>query len=100
MDPDVTRTNALTSTFLERARIPLVFPTDQEAILAAAATCGNPDPQRLLVARIQDTLHLRELMVSGTMLPLLSGATEVAEGPLNWDFDDHGNLNMDSWPSD
>ena len=92
MDPDVTRSNALASTFVERARMPLAFASDREAIFAAAATCGYPEPGTLRMARIRDTLSLSELWVSGSLLEGRSREVEVVEGPVPWPFDEEGNL--------
>lgn len=92
MDPGLTLANALASTFLERARLPLAFPSDREAILAALKTCGNPDPGRLKLARISDTLHLEHLLVSAPLVNALSRPCHVCGPPQEWDFDEHGNL--------
>lgn len=92
MDPEATRTNALASTFLERARVPLAFPSDREAIRAAISTCANPDPETLKLARITDTLHLDEMFVTQPLLDTISDKVDVLEGPLDWEFDPGGNL--------
>ena len=94
MDPASMQANALTSTFLERARVPLALPSDRQAIEAAVSTCNHPDLQTLRLGRIRNTLHLEELYVSESLLNALSKPVDVLEGPLEWPFDDRGNLDL------
>ena len=92
MDPAATRANALASTFLERARVPLSFPSDREAIGAALQTCGSLGPSALRLARIRDTLHLEDVLVSAPLLKGLDPSVKISEVPLAWEFDGRGNL--------
>jgi len=59
-----TNTNAITSTFLDRARIPAVFPTEQKAIETGLDTIWNLPgiPPRIII--IKNTLKLDEMSVS------------------------------------
>jgi len=59
-----TNTNAITSTFLDRARIPVVFPTEQKAIETGLDTIWNLPgiPPRIII--IKNTLKLDEMSVS------------------------------------
>ncbi|MGQ9631445.1 MAG: lactate racemase domain-containing protein [bacterium] len=59
--------NVITSTFLERGKIPLVMPNDEEAIRGAIHSCRSLDPTQAKIVRIANTLDLEELWVS---LPL------------------------------
>ncbi len=93
MDTKSTYANAMTSTFIERARLPMTLSSDKETILAAIATCNHLDTTTLKLARINNTLHLSELLVSKPFLPFLKRA-EIIEGPLDWEFDHQGNLNL------
>ena len=86
--------NAMTSTFIERVRVPLALPSDRQAIEAAVSTCNHPDLETLRLARIPNTLHLEELHVSEGLLKALSKPVDVLEGPLEWPFDDQGNLDL------
>ena len=92
MDPASMQANALTSTFLERVRLPLALASDREAIEAAVSTCNHPDLETLKIARIRNTLHLEDLHVSEALLRSIPDGVEVLEGPLEWPFDDQGNL--------
>ena len=60
-------TNSIVSTFVERSKIPLAYPTDREAIQAAIDTCWQTDPAKLRLAVIPNTLELTELWVSPSL---------------------------------
>jgi hypothetical protein len=57
-------TNAITSTLMERARVPIIFQTEQEAIEAGLKTIWNLPgiPPRIII--IRNTLKLDEMYVS------------------------------------
>ena len=57
-------TNAITATFFDRARVPIVFPTEQEAIEAGLKAIWNLPgvPPRIII--IRNTLKLDEIYVS------------------------------------
>jgi hypothetical protein len=86
--PAATYLNALTSTTPEPTRLPMTMPTARMALAAALLMCPGLDPRLARIARIRDTLHLRELWVSEPMLPLvhadpsLTVAGELAAFPL------------------
>ncbi|QIN78571.1 DUF2088 domain-containing protein [Rubrobacter marinus] len=86
--------NVLTSTFLERAKIPMVVENDREA-LSAAVRCnwGVPPPETRFV-RIPNTLHLEHLYVSEHLVDEVtqSAGAEVVSDPEPLRFDDTGNL--------
>jgi hypothetical protein len=92
MDLAGMQANAMASTFVERIRVPLALPSDREAIEAAVLTCGHPDLETLRMARIPNTLRLEELQVSESLLKNLSRPVDLLEGPMEWRFDDRGNL--------
>jgi hypothetical protein len=94
MDLASMQANAMTSTFIERIRVPLAMPSDRQAIEAAVSTCNHPDLETLRLARIPNTLHLEELYVSESLLKALSKPVDVLGGPLEWPFDDQGNLDL------
>jgi hypothetical protein len=82
IDPAATYTNAVTSTFVERAFIPITLPSDREAIETALASLSIADPSQTRVARIRNTLHLDEVWVSAPLLPEVMGREGVEVGPL------------------
>lgn len=96
IDFKATYANAMTSTFLNRAYIPIVGGNDREAIeiaLAASGNGGNPDAR---VVRIRSTLELEHLRASESLLPELSALPEVeiSGEPEAMNFDGEGNLTM------
>ncbi len=81
IDPVVTYANVVTSTFLERGKIPVVAENDREAIGIALRTCGRAAlfergavPR---VARIRNTLRAADLLVSPPLLAELRGRPDV-----------------------
>jgi hypothetical protein len=79
IDAEATYENAVTSTFLERAKLPLVAETDRQA-LQIALRCSRPaegvEPR---VIRIRNTLRLDELFVSRPVLDRMRAAGPVVE---------------------
>lgn len=71
VDLDLTYVNSLTSGLcgVQRARIPLTLATDQLAVAAAIARCGQPDTAAVRLAVIRDTLDLDRLWVTAPLLP-------------------------------
>ncbi len=63
VDHEVTNANVLTSTFLERGRMPLVAADDAEALRWAIHTCGAT-AHAAAVVRIRNTLALESLLLS------------------------------------
>ena len=63
VDHEVTNANVLTSTFLERGRMPLVAADDAEALRWALYTCGAATGDAAVV-RIRNTLALEHLLLS------------------------------------
>jgi hypothetical protein len=75
--------NALTSTFFERIKVPMVAENDRLAIESAWRNCGNISGGAERVVRIKNTLEIDELYVSGPVLADLSAddTIEVTGGP-------------------
>ena len=63
VDHEVTNANVLTSTFLERGRMPLVAADDAEALRWAIHTCGAAAGVAAVV-RVRNTLALETLLLS------------------------------------
>ncbi|WP_209427004.1 lactate racemase domain-containing protein [Pararhodobacter sp. SW119] len=64
--------NALTSTVLTQAALPMVMPDDRTAIQTVVRTCLAEDPARPRLLRIANTLQLEWLYASEAMLPELA----------------------------
>jgi hypothetical protein len=54
--------------WLNRVKLPLSFPNDREVLRAAFIALGEPDPRRVRILRIRDTLHLSRMWVSEGLL--------------------------------
>jgi hypothetical protein len=96
IDRASTYANVITSSFLERGKIPVVADTDRDAFEMAFRSCGYVADGRERIVRILDTLHLEELYVSKALRDELlqqPGMELIGE---NFElFDDGGNLT--SW---
>jgi hypothetical protein len=58
LDRKATYTNCLTSTLIDRGRLPLFLPSDRQAIAAALLSLGGADRRLASVVQIRNTLHL------------------------------------------
>jgi hypothetical protein len=56
--------NAVSSTVLEKAFLPIVLANDQEVIRALVATCWQPELHSIRLAQIRSTLHLNEMLLT------------------------------------
>src|ERR687893_994355 len=84
--------NVLTSTFLERAKIPMVLESDREALEAAMRCNWGVEPEDTRFVRIPNTLHLRYLYLSENLLEeaIANGNVEVVEEATEMEFDEDG----------
>jgi hypothetical protein len=91
LDLEAMYLNAVTATYIEKARIPVVLADDAQALKAACATCWRLDPENARLALIRSTLHLDEILVSQPLADELASddrATIVGEPePIRFDGD-------------
>ena len=94
VDFPTTYANCLTSTVVVPSRTPVVLDDDRDAILAAVKTCNAPDLATVRAVRIKDTLHLKEIAISESMLAEAASIPELEIlGPASeMRFDEGGNL--------
>jgi Lactate racemase N-terminal domain len=93
IDYRATYENVLTSTFLERAKVPLIRPHDRAAIEAAIRCNWGVPPEDTRLARVPNTLHLDLVHVSQPLVPeVLERGAEVVGDPFPLRFDDDGHL--------
>ncbi len=94
IDYEAMNQNVLTSTFVERAKIPMVMGSDREALEAAVRCNWGVEPEETRLARIPNTLHLRYLYLSENLLEeaLARGNVEVVERAAELEFDGEGYL--------
>ena len=93
IDLPATYENVYTSSFLERAKIPIVVDSSYQAMDYALRGSGPPGDDGPRIVRIRDTLHLGEVQVSQAILNELGGRDdiEVIGEPVDL-FDDDGEL--------
>jgi hypothetical protein len=86
--------NVITSTFVERAKVPMTLENDQEAIDTAVRCNWGVPPSETRFVRISNTLHLEYLYVSENLVDevLQSGESEVVGDPEDLVFDGDGYL--------
>lgn len=81
--------NVLTTSFLERAKIPAALKNDREAIETAVALL-HKNPEDITMVNIQNTLEIEEFYVSPNLAD--SQGLEVVKSGQQMVFDDKGNL--------
>ncbi|MBR3108211.1 MAG: DUF2088 domain-containing protein [Clostridia bacterium] len=64
IDADAMYTNCMTSTVIKSAMVPCVMSTDKEAIQFCVRTCNRIDKDNPRVIRIQNSLHVGQVMLS------------------------------------
>ncbi len=86
---ETTYVNSLIATVTSVARLPMILPTDHDAIKAAILTCNIMDFSHVRMVRIRDTLHLGEMLVSEALVDEVSAKKNVVsvEGPLEMKFE-------------
>jgi hypothetical protein len=87
-DLETTYVNSLIATVTSVARLPMILPTDLDAVKAAILTCNIHDFNKVRLVRIRDTLHLGELLVSEALVDEVSAKPNVTsvQGPLELKF--------------
>ncbi len=93
-DLETTYVNSLIATVTTVARMPMILPTDYDAIRAAILTCNILDFSRVRMVMIRDTLHLRDLIVSESLIHELSARAAITSvaGPFEMEFDEGGTV--------
>ncbi len=94
IDMEAMNANVLTSTFLERAKVPMVMPSDREAIEAAVRANWGVLEEETRFVRIPNTLHLEHAYLSENLLEeaRAAGDLEVIGGPDDLRFGPDGYL--------
>lgn len=94
VDYEATYINGLTSTVVSPTHLPTVLENDRLAIQAAIKTCNVIDITKAKVVRIYDTLHLSEIYISESLLPIAQENKNITilGNPKPFTFDSEGNL--------
>lgn len=92
LDLDATYTNAITNTVLGAVAIPVIMPSDREAIMTALYSCNNADRNNPRIVRIANTAQIEEIYVSEAMLEEAKAHPdiEVISEPAPFEFDGDG----------
>jgi hypothetical protein len=91
---DITNANVMTSTFVERAKIPMVLKNDKEALETAIRCNWGVPPEETCMVRIPNTLHLEHVYLSENLVDeaLEKGNVEVVGEAAELEFDENGYL--------
>ncbi len=96
IDFDAMYANVISTSFLERGKIPIYLPTDKEAIDTAIKTAGPVTEENIRLCIIKNTLELEELIVSESLLSELQALPhlEVVEKIGDIPYSDMKELNL------
>ena len=94
IDRNAMNANVITSTFVERAKVPMVLSDDREVLETAVRCNWGVPPEETRFVRIPNTLHLEYLYVSENLVEeaLAKGDAEVVSEPDELRFDAEGRL--------
>jgi len=67
LDRNAMYLNALTTSFTQRAMLPMILSNDREAVVSAIKSLGTVTPEECRIIRIRNTLQLSEIFVSETV---------------------------------
>src|SRR5665648_119288 len=96
IDLKVTNMNTITTTFLDRARIPIVFDTDKAALEVGLKTICNLPGMKPRIMIIKNTLKLDQLYVTEAILEEIKDKKGISY-ELSWEelkFDKNENLEL------
>lgn len=94
MDRKAVYLNAITSTFVQRAMIPMTLESDRKAIECALKSLSGKPSGECRIIRIHNTLHLNDMLVSESLLKDLCNlpVISVIGSPEEPGFDSKGNI--------
>jgi hypothetical protein len=86
--------NSITSTMVEKSRIPVVLPDDRDAVRASVATSWSADDLSTRLCIIRSTLHLDEILISDALLTEAEAAATFVDAgaPFPLAFDAAGRM--------
>ena len=86
--------NAITTTGLSIARIPMVMENDKEAIMTLVGACNASRDVEARMVIITDSLHVSEFYIAESMLAEArrNDHVEILSDPFELEFDEEGNL--------
>ena len=92
IDYEAMYSNLITTTFLERGKVPVHLKTEEEAIAVAFRTLGNVEAAKAKVMVIENTLHIGTVLVSEALYEEIKDQVDLVEGGLEMAFDAEGRL--------
>ena len=92
IDYEAMYSNLITTTFLERGKVPVHLKTEEEAIAVAFRTLGNVEAAKAKVMVIENTLHIGTVLVSEALYEEIKDQVDLVEGGLEMTFDAEGRL--------
>jgi hypothetical protein len=94
MKMEMTYPTAITNTFLNLMKIPMVMDSDREAIQLALKSCHEGDRAAPKLIRVKNTAHIEEIEVSEAMIleVMTNPDLELVSEPYEWEFNENGNL--------
>ncbi|TLS38430.1 lactate racemase domain-containing protein [Pseudalkalibacillus caeni] len=86
--------NVITSTFLDRAKIPIVLSSDSAAIKAAQRANWGVEDEYTRFIRIPNTMDVHHLYISESLIPEVSKLehVEIVGEPKEMEFDENGDF--------
>lgn len=78
--------NSLTSTTPATVKLPMVVPTERDALAAALKMCAGVEPETARIVRIENTIKTRRMWVSEAIMEEAKVELEVIEGPRQMDL--------------
>jgi hypothetical protein len=86
--------NALTTSFTQRAMLPMIFSNDKEAVFSALKSIKTTAPQKCRIIRIRNTLKLFEMLVSEAVFNEICEMSSISaiKTSVHLEFDSKGNL--------
>ena len=86
--------NLVPTTYLERGKVPAHFATEEETIGVAFKTLGKTKPEESKVIVCENTLHIRNLLVSEAVYNEIKDKVDLLEEDVPWTFDENGDITM------
>lgn len=86
--------NAITSTYMEKARVPIVLPSERQVMEALFATCWADDPATARYAQIRSTMDVSEFLASPSAVNDIRDVPglEILSDARSFEFDAVGRL--------
>ena len=92
IDYEAMYSNLITTTFLERGRVPVHFDTERESIDVAFKTIGGVKPEDARLMIIDNTLNIGTMLVSESIYNDIKDTVELLEEDVKIEFDQNGVL--------